>query len=98
MGSKGADNRSKGRVRSRAVRQELGEQLLERFRRAAERRQFILDTVGRCAYAERLVTGCCERHYRCHHPEQDGNIYEPTKCNSTCSYYRVESPAVPRGY
>jgi hypothetical protein len=62
--------------------------LRERLAEAAEQRQKALDTVGRCMYAERLVTGCCERQYRCHHADRDGNVYEPRQCNCTCPDFR----------
>ncbi|MFO7958722.1 MAG: hypothetical protein R6X33_16655, partial [Candidatus Brocadiia bacterium] len=65
-------------------------ELTERFRRAKQRWQRTRDTIGTCRHAERLVTGCCERHYRCHHPDQKGNIYEPRLCSSRCPLYRKQ--------
>jgi hypothetical protein len=70
---------------TRSVDRDRG--LLERFRRAEEEWARFRATVGRCAFAERLVTGCCERHYRCHHRAQDGNVYEPRQCSDRCAYY-----------
>ncbi len=68
------------------------EELLNRFKKAAARRQDLLDTVGRCVHSERLVTGCCERRYRCHHPEQEGRIFEPVECSSACALFQAPAP------
>ena len=69
------------------------ERLLSRFRKAEERWNVVMDTFGRCTFAERLVTGCCERHYLCHHPEQEGKVYEPRRCSSLCPHYRPKGEA-----
>ena len=65
--------------------------LRERIAEAAENRQRLIDTIGRCESAERLVTGCCEREYRCHHPGQAGGIYQTDECNMTCALFRQRS-------
>ena len=68
--------------------------LRETLARAAEHSRRVLDTSGRCAYAERLVTGCCERHYRCHHPDRMGGIYEPGECSCACTGFLLKDSTV----
>ena len=62
--------------------------LRERLAHAADERRLAVETSGRCVFAERLVIGCCERQYRCHHLERAGNVYDPDQCNCTCPGFR----------
>jgi hypothetical protein len=67
-----------------ASREEEKARLLVRFRRAEEQWQVVLRTVGKCAFAERIVMGCCERVYRCHSPARGDGLYEPNECSCRC--------------
>jgi hypothetical protein len=58
------------------------DEVRERFGRAALRH-----VLGcRCRWAERLVTGCCERHYRCHF-RPGLPILEARQCGEHCPDY-----------
>jgi hypothetical protein len=75
---------------------EPAEETLDVFAAASGRYRALLDTVGECVHAERLVTGCCERQYLCHHPESEGRVEEPMDCSARCARFADRRAAAAR--